>query len=72
MDDMDLFFRNQGMFLNLDSPDELDQGVSVRFKEIKELFINMTARNYINTQKDIFKIQISYDSTMAIVLLSSD
>jgi len=36
-------------FIDIDDPQELEEGAAVRFKDYKHDFINMTDRHYVNT-----------------------
>jgi len=36
-------------FIDIDNPQELEEGAAVRFKDYKHDFINMTERHFVNT-----------------------
>jgi hypothetical protein len=56
-------------FIDIDNPQELEEGAAVRFKDYKHDFINMTERHFVNTQFDVISIILTYDSTQAITVL---
>jgi hypothetical protein len=47
----------------------MEDGVTVRFKEYKNNFLDMTDRHTINTIFDVISIIITHDSKQAITVL---
>ena len=54
--------RKKSQFIDLDDPEDMDDGVTVRFKHYKDNFIDMTDRSTINTIFDVISIIITHDS----------
>jgi len=54
--------RKKQQFINLDDPDDMNDGVTVRFKEYKNNFLDMTDRQKIFTHYDVISIIITHDS----------
>lgn len=61
--------RKKQQFINLDDPDDMNDGVTVRFKEYKNNFLDMTDRQKIFTHYDVISIIITHDSKQAITVL---
>lgn len=45
--------------------------MSIRFKEYKDYFLNLTHRSTVLTKDDIISMQISYDSEMVLTMLKA-